>query len=49
MYNQLYPYFDNIFSRLQCGFRKGHNAQHCFMSTIKKLRDNTTQKNEVFH
>ena len=29
MYNQIYPYFDSFFSKFQCGFRKGFNAQHC--------------------
>ena len=28
MYNQMYPYFHTIFSKFQCGFRKGFNAQH---------------------
>ena len=29
LYNQLYDYFDkNIFSKYQCGFRKGFSTQH---------------------
>ena len=28
MYNQIYPYFQTIFSKFQCGFRKGFNAKH---------------------
>ena len=36
MDNQLYPHFDNICSTLQCGFRKGYNAQHCLMFMIEK-------------
>lgn len=26
MYDQLHPYFDENFSKLQCSFRKGYNA-----------------------
>ena len=36
MYNQIYPYFDTLFSKFQCGFRKGFNAQHCLFAMIKK-------------
>ena len=36
MYNQIYPYFDTLFSKFQCGFRKGFNAQHCLLAMIEK-------------
>ena len=36
MYNQIYPYFDTLFSNFQCGFRKGFNAQHCLLAMIEK-------------
>ena len=36
MYNQIYPYFDTLFSKFQCGFQKGFNAQHCFLPMIEK-------------
>ena len=36
VYNQMYPYFDKPFSKLQCGFRKGLNAQHWLITMIKK-------------
>ena len=29
--NQIYLYFQTIFSKFQCGFRKGLNAQHCLL------------------
>ena len=29
MYNQISPYFDSVFSKFQCGFWKGFNAQNC--------------------
>ena len=38
IYNQIYPYFDTLFSKFQCGFRKGFNAQHCFLAMIEKWR-----------
>ena len=38
IYNQMYPYFDNLFSKFQCDFRKGFNAQHCLITMIEKWR-----------
>ena len=38
MYNQIYPYFQTIFSKFQCGFRKGFNAQHCLLAMVEKWR-----------
>ena len=40
---QLSNHFDNIFSKFQCGFRKGFSAQHCLLLMIdkwKKVVDN---------
>ena len=37
-YNQIYAYFETLLSKLQCGFRKGFNIQHCLLATIKKWR-----------
>ena len=39
MQNQMYPYLNQIFSKYQCGFRKGYNAQHCLMAMIEKWRE----------
>ena len=36
--NQLSNYFDNIFSKFQCGFRKGFNAQHSLLLMIDKWK-----------
>ena len=36
MYNQIYPYFQIIFSKCQCGFRKGFNTQHCLLAMVEK-------------
>ena len=38
IYNQMYRYFDKLFSKFQCGFRKGFNAQHCLITIIEKWR-----------
>ena len=39
MYNQIYPYFQTIFSKFQCGFRKGFNAKHS-LSNGRKMAQN---------
>ena len=38
MYNQIYPYFDTLISKFQCGFRKGFNAQYCLLAMIEKCK-----------
>ena len=38
MYNQIYPYFQSIFSKFHCGFRKGFNTQHCLLAMVEKWR-----------
>ena len=38
MYNQISPYFDSVFSKFQCRFRKGFNAQHCLLTMVEKWR-----------
>ena len=35
MHNQIYPYFQTIFSKFQCGFRKGFNAEHCLLAMVE--------------
>ena len=42
IYSQVYQYFDKIFSKEQCGFRKGYNTQHCLLKMTenwKKILD----------
>jgi len=39
IYKQLAIYFETIFSKHQCGFRKGLNAQHCLIRLIEKWRE----------
>ena len=38
LYIQIYNYFDNIFSKYLCGFRKGHSTQHCLLFMLENLR-----------
>ena len=39
LYSQLYDYFDNnIFSKYQCGFRKGFSTQHALLVMIEKVK-----------
>ena len=30
--------FGNIWSKYQCGYRKGYNAQHCLIALIEKWK-----------
>ena len=42
-YDQIYSYFDKMFSIYQCGFCKGNSTQHILLTMIEKmkiLRDN---------
>ena len=36
IYKQMYPYFDKLFSKFQCGFRKGFDAQHSLINMTEK-------------
>ena len=46
MYNQIYPYFDTLLSKFQCGFRKGFNAQHCLLAMTEKWRKTLDKSGE---
>ena len=34
----MYEYFNLIFSKYLCGFRKGHSTQHCLLFMLEKLK-----------
>ena len=34
----MYEFFDKIFSKNLCGFRKGHSTQHCLLFVLENLR-----------
>ena len=38
LYDQISKYFETIFSKFQCGFRKGYSAQHCLLAMIEKWK-----------
>ena len=38
-YNQIYNYFNGIFSKYLCGFRKGQSTQHCLLFMLESLRN----------
>ena len=37
-------YFDKIFSKNQCGFRKGFNTQHILLAMIEKMKASRDNK-----
>ena len=38
LYDQMSSYFEDIFSKYQCGFRKGYIAQHCLLVMLEKWK-----------
>ena len=36
---QISDFFDTILSKYQCGFRKGHGAQHCLIALPEKWHE----------
>ena len=38
IFQQMYEYFDNIFSNYLCGFRQGQNTQHSSLCMLKRIR-----------
>ena len=47
MYNQIYSYFQAIFSKFQCRFRKGFNALHCLLAMVEKWRKTLDEDGET--
>ena len=43
VYKQMFQFFEGIISKYQCGFRKGHSAQHALISLLEKWRYNVDQ------
>ena len=40
----MYSYFDKIFSKNQCDFRKGFNTQHILLAMIEKMKASRDNK-----
>ena len=38
-YNQIYNYFNEIFSKYLCGFRKGQSTQHCLLFMLESIKN----------
>ena len=38
MFKQMSQFFENIFSKYQCGFWKGFNTQQCILAVLEKWK-----------
>ena len=38
IFKQLILFFESVFSKYQCGFRKVHSARHCLLTMIEKWK-----------
>ena len=38
LHPQIYTFFNDIFSKFLCGYRKGHGTQHCLLYMLEKLK-----------
>ena len=38
-HDQIYKYFDKIFSKFQCGFRKGFSTQNCLLYMTENWKE----------
>ena len=47
MYNQISRYFNSVFSKFKCGFRKGFNAQHCLLTMEEQWRKTLDEGGET--
>ena len=47
MYNQISAYFDSVFSKFQCGFRKSFSAQHCLLTMVENWRKTLDEGGET--
>ena len=47
MNNQTSPYFDSVFSKFKCEFRKDCNALHCLLTMVEKWRKNLDEGDET--
>ena len=43
IYNQLPVFFDKVFSKYRCGFRKGFSAKHCLIKLLKQWKKSIDQ------
>ena len=43
IYDQMYKYFNQIFPKFQCGFRKRFSTQNCFLYKIENWKESLDQ------
>ena len=51
MFEQVTQFFENIFSKYQCGFRKDFSTQQCYLAMLEKWKrsvDNTKMFSTLF-
>ena len=48
LYKQILNFFANICSKYQCGFWKGHSAQHCLLASLEKWRNSIDVENMFY-
>ena len=46
IFAQISAFFDNVFLKYQCGFRKGYNTQYCNLEMFEKWK-NVTAKEKI--
>ena len=44
MYDQMYKYFDQLFSKFQCGCRKRFSTQDCLLYIIENWKESLDQR-----
>ena len=47
LHQQLYDYFNVIFSKYLCGYRKGYSTQHTLLYMLEKLKEALDKKNHT--
>ena len=47
MFKQMSSFFEDIFSKHQCGFRKGFSTQQCLLTLLEKWK-NAVDKGKTF-
>ena len=47
MFSQIFSFFESMFAKYQCGFRKGFSTQQCLLAMLEKWK-HTVDKDKVF-
>ena len=49
MFKQISEFFENIFPKNQCGFRKGHSTQQCLLVMLQKWKRSVVVRHLVLY